>query len=74
MLSSPWSFGRKNQEGNTTVVGFSSSRCRFLTLVLASVAHSTFFMIMGTKSGFPSMLVAYALSAFSRSFILGMLH
>ncbi|KAI0762624.1 MFS general substrate transporter [Fomes fomentarius] len=71
VLSSPWSFGRKNQEGITTVVGFSSSRCRFLTLVLASIAHSTFFMIMGTKSGFPSMLVAYALSAFSRSFILG---
>lgn len=61
------------QEDETTIVGFSQSRCRYLTLVIASVCHATFFVIMGSKSGFPSMLVAYAVSAFSRSFILGRL-
>ncbi|KAI0724319.1 MFS general substrate transporter [Cerioporus squamosus] len=61
-------------EGDATVLGFSIHRCRFFTLALMSVCHSTFFMIMGSKSGFASMLVAYAISAFSRSFILATLH
>ncbi|RPD81762.1 MFS general substrate transporter [Lentinus tigrinus ALCF2SS1-7] len=56
---------------DASVLGFSIHRCRFLTLAIMSVCHSAFFMIMGSKSGFPSMLVAYAISAFSRSFILG---
>ena len=62
-----------DSENDVSVLGFSIHRCRFLTLALMSVSHSTFFMIMGSKSGFPSMLVAYAISAFSRSFILGKL-
>ncbi|KAI0757238.1 MFS general substrate transporter [Daedaleopsis nitida] len=57
-----------------SIVGFSTCRCRFFTLVLASIGHTTFFVIMGTKSGFPSMLVAYGISAFSRSFILATLN
>ncbi|RDX56109.1 MFS general substrate transporter [Lentinus brumalis] len=59
---------------DASVLGFSIHRCRFLTLALMSVIHSTFFMIMGSKSGFASMLVAYAISAFSRSFILATLN
>ncbi|KAI0735416.1 MFS general substrate transporter [Earliella scabrosa] len=75
VFSLPWSPARSPKshlrEEDSSIIGFSTSRCRFFTLVLASILHSTFFMIMGSRSGFPSMLVAYAVSAFSRSFILG---
>ncbi|EJF66491.1 MFS general substrate transporter [Dichomitus squalens LYAD-421 SS1] len=61
----------KPHEKDESIMGFSISRCRFFTMVLASILHSTFFVVMGCKLGFPSMMVAYAISAFSRSFILG---
>ncbi|KAI0651620.1 major facilitator superfamily domain-containing protein [Trametes meyenii] len=38
-------------------------------MVLASLLHALFFIIMGCKLGFPSMMVAYVVSAFARSFI-----
>ncbi|CDO72449.1 hypothetical protein BN946_scf184977.g150 [Trametes cinnabarina] len=51
------------------IVAYSKSRSRFYTMLCASVLHAIFFIIMGTKSGFPSMMVAYVISAFARSFI-----
>ncbi|OSD05985.1 MFS general substrate transporter [Trametes coccinea BRFM310] len=51
------------------IVAYSQSRSRFYTLLSASILHAVFFIIMGSKSGYPSMMVAYVISAFARSFI-----
>ncbi|KAH9947661.1 MFS general substrate transporter [Amylocystis lapponica] len=56
------------------VLVYSPSQSRFLTLVLASMLHAMFFVIMGSKRGFASMLVAYVISAFARSFVTGTLN
>lgn len=50
---------------------YSQCQSRYLTLVLASILHACFFAIMGSKKGFPSMLIAYVISAFARSFVSG---
>ncbi|OCH96576.1 MFS general substrate transporter [Obba rivulosa] len=57
--------------GATKILAYSASQSRFVTLVLASLLHATFFAIMGSRRGFPSMFVAYVISAFARSFISG---
>jgi hypothetical protein len=48
--------------------GHSASQARLAVLLLSSLIHSTYFIILGSKSGFPSALVAYAAAAFARSF------
>ncbi|EIW64901.1 MFS general substrate transporter [Trametes versicolor FP-101664 SS1] len=53
----------------SSTIGFSRSRSRFHTLVLASVLHAVFFAIMGSERGFASMMIAYVISAFARSFV-----
>ncbi|KAH9890932.1 MFS general substrate transporter [Cubamyces lactineus] len=53
------------------VIGFSRSRSRFYTLLCATSLHAVFFGIMGSKSGYPSMMIAYVISSFARSFITG---
>lgn len=55
----------------SSTIGFSRSRSRFHTLVLASVLHAVFFAIMGSERGFASMMIAYVISAFARSFVAG---
>ncbi|KAF9480470.1 MFS general substrate transporter [Pholiota conissans] len=46
--------------------GFSVVQARFLILVIASILHSTYFVMMASQSSFPVMFVAYIMSAFSR--------
>ncbi|KAI9066644.1 MFS general substrate transporter [Trametes sanguinea] len=53
------------------IVAYSQSRSRFYTMLSASILHAVFFVVMGSKSGYPSMMVAYVISAFARSFISG---
>ncbi|KAI0336059.1 MFS general substrate transporter [Cubamyces sp. BRFM 1775] len=53
------------------IIGFSRSRSRFYTLLCATSLHAVFFVIMGSKSGYPSMMIAYVISSFARSFITG---
>lgn len=50
---------------------FSPSRARWLVLILGSTLHAGFFVLMGTKTGYSTLLVAYALAAFARSFLTG---
>ncbi|KAI0639172.1 major facilitator superfamily domain-containing protein [Trametes polyzona] len=61
----PMSKTRGNQE--TTVIGFSRSRSRFFTMLIASILHALFFVLMGSKRGFASMMIAYVISAFARN-------
>lgn len=53
-------------------LGKSDSQARYLVLVLASLIHATYFVLMGSRSGFPVMFLAYVLSAFSRALLTGM--
>ncbi|CAA7264719.1 unnamed protein product [Cyclocybe aegerita] len=49
--------------------GHSDTQARFLVLVVASVIHAMYFIMMGSRSGFPVMFLAYVLSAFSRALL-----
>ncbi|KAI0359166.1 MFS general substrate transporter [Trametes cingulata] len=60
-----------SSEKETSIIGFSRSRSRFYTMMCASVLHAAFFVLMGSKSGFASMMIAYVISAFARSFVSG---
>ncbi len=52
-------------------VGYSVVQARFYILVMASILHSTYFIMMGSQSGFPVMFLAYVMSAFSRTLLSG---
>ncbi|KAI0662595.1 MFS general substrate transporter [Cubamyces menziesii] len=62
---------RHDTNEKTRIIGFSRSRSRFYTLLYATSLHAVFFVIMGSKSGYPSMMIAYVISSFARSFITG---
>ncbi|KAI8995344.1 MFS general substrate transporter [Trametes punicea] len=62
---------RSASEKETSITAYSKSRSRFYTMLCASIVHAVFFIIMGSKSGFPSMMIAYVISAFARSFVSG---
>ena len=49
----------------------SSSQGRHLVLLIASIAHAMYFVMMGSRSGFPVMFLAYIVSAFSRALLTG---
>lgn len=74
-VSSAIGFALRSREPSekiqSSTIGFSRSRSRFYTLVLASVLHAVFFAIMGSERGFASMMIAYVISAFARSFVAG---
>ncbi|KAL1952200.1 hypothetical protein VTO73DRAFT_1349 [Trametes versicolor] len=67
----PWPSREPSKKIQSSTIGFSRSRSRFHTLVLASVLHAVFFAIMGSERGFASMMIAYVISAFARSFVAG---
>ncbi|KAI0343924.1 MFS general substrate transporter [Trametopsis cervina] len=52
----------------------SKSQARFVVIFAGTLLHPVFFVIMGCGRNFASMLVAYAISAFSRSVLTGKLH
>ncbi|KAK1221900.1 hypothetical protein PQX77_015280 [Marasmius sp. AFHP31] len=62
-----------SQKGNNSVatVAFSPSQSRYLTLLLGCIVHSSFFVLMGSRSGFAAMFVAYATAALARAFWTG---
>lgn len=49
----------------------SSSQGRHLILLIASIAHAMYFVMMGSRGGFPVMFLAYVVSAFSRALLSG---
>jgi hypothetical protein len=52
-------------------VGYSPAKARFSSLVLGGLLHPLFFIIIGTARNYPSLLLAYAIAAFARSFWTG---
>ncbi|KAG7099782.1 hypothetical protein E1B28_001594 [Marasmius oreades] len=59
----------KRRRSSDDTEAFSASQSRYLTLVLASVVHSSFFVLMGIRQGFGAMFVAYAIAALARAFL-----
>ena len=57
--------------GGRNKMGHSESQARYLLLILASLTHASYFIMMGSRSGFPVMFLAYVLSAFSRALLTG---
>jgi hypothetical protein len=49
----------------------SASQGRYITLVLFSCLHATFFVIMGLRINFGCALLAYVIAAFCRAFLTG---
>ncbi|KAF8350240.1 MFS general substrate transporter [Amanita rubescens] len=45
----------------------SAARARFSVLIIGCVLHTSFFVIMASRSGFPAMFVAYGIAAFARA-------
>lgn len=60
---------RRRTEGS--VRGYSASYARFVVTWACTLLHPVFFVIMGCRRNFASMLIAYAISAFSRSLLNG---
>ncbi|KAI0690670.1 major facilitator superfamily domain-containing protein [Cytidiella melzeri] len=56
------------------VYGHSPTQARFIATWAGTLVHPVFFVIMGCRKNFASMLVAYAISAFSRSVLTGKNH
>ena len=50
---------------------FSPSTARFIVVFCSTLLHPIFFVIMGLRQNFPSMLVAYLISSFARSLLSG---
>lgn len=49
-------------------VGYSPAKARFSSLVLGCLLHPLFFIVVGTARNYPTLLLAYAIAAFARSF------
>ncbi|KAF5355966.1 hypothetical protein D9756_004248 [Leucocoprinus leucothites] len=54
---------------NRPASGHSATQARHSTLLIASVLHAFYFIMMGSRGGFPVMFVAYAMAAFSRALL-----
>lgn len=64
-------FFKKNSRNEDLDTHSSSSRGRHLVLLIASIAHAMYFVMMGSRSGFPVMFLAYVVSAFARALLAG---
>ncbi len=53
-------------------IGHSPSQARYISLTLASILLCFHFVMMGSRSGFPVMFLAYVDAAFARAFLTGM--
>jgi len=62
--------GRRNQDSSDATF-HSASKARHLLLLIASVVHALYFVLMGSRTGFPVMFAAYAMSALARSLLSG---
>ncbi|KAJ7139911.1 major facilitator superfamily domain-containing protein [Mycena epipterygia] len=54
---------------SSSAVGHSASQSRYLVLILASVCSPTGFIMLGSKSGFPTMFMAYVVVSFGRAIL-----
>lgn len=50
---------------------FSAVQARHVGLFVSSILHGMFFVVMGTRGGFPVLFFAYALAAFARAILTG---
>ena len=62
---------KKNNRNEDLDTYSSSSQGRHLVLLIASIAHAMYFVMMGSRSGFPVMFLAYIVSAFARALLSG---
>ncbi|KAJ2928860.1 hypothetical protein H1R20_g8167, partial [Candolleomyces eurysporus] len=63
-----------SRPSHTRYTSFSSLQARHLGVIISSFLHGMFFMIMGTRGGFPAIFMAYAVAAFARSILTGSLN
>jgi hypothetical protein len=54
-------------------VRFSPLQARLLAVIMSGFLHGMFFVIMGTRGGFPAIFVAHSTAAFARSILTGTL-
>ena len=67
LLSKIFSF----RKGGAIKTGFSPSQARLLALLMSSLLHGMFFVMMGTKGEFWVLFGAYVLAAFARAILTG---
>jgi hypothetical protein len=58
---------------NAPAFGHSHTQARHYVLLIASTMHAFYFVMMGSRGGFPVMFVAYAMAAFARALLTGKL-
>ncbi|KAJ3551217.1 hypothetical protein NM688_g4832 [Phlebia brevispora] len=51
------------------ISGFSAPLARYIVVFIATLLHPIFFIIMGCRRNFASVLIAYVISAFARSLL-----
>lgn len=54
-------------------IGYSPSQARHVALLVSSILHGMFFVMMGSRGGFWVVFGAYAVAAFARSILTGKL-
>lgn len=59
------------QKTNAKTVGYSGYQARILGLLLSSILHGTFFIIMASRGGFAALFCAYVVAALARSVLTG---
>lgn len=66
-----WCFHRIHLDVTSPTLGHSPTQARVTLVVLASLVHALFFVIMGAGPRYPTMLVAFGLVAFARALLTG---
>lgn len=66
----PW-FSRTNLKGD---IGTSPTQGRYFAIAYFSVLHASFFVLMGSRGGYPVLLLAYAFAAYARGIITAQLN
>ena len=64
-------FKKNNLSEDGLYTHSSGSQGRHLVLLIASIAHAMYFVMMGSRSGFPIMFLAYVVSALARALLAG---
>ncbi|KAF9535544.1 major facilitator superfamily domain-containing protein [Crepidotus variabilis] len=62
-------FGIRSPRKAPKSVGNSPSQARLLALLIASILHGSFFVMMGSRGSFWVMFFAYSVAAFARSIL-----
>ena len=64
-------FRRSRSSDVVYIEGHSTLLARYVVVSSATLLHPVFFIVMGFRKNFPSVLVAYVISAFARSLLSG---